>query len=1746
MKKNSSLLHLILLLTAFSCSHYELIAAIKPNNYLPQKNSKTGFIENKGQIINQNNKPNPSELYLLNTPGFNVQLRASGWSYDLIGARDTAQGSREDDLSDHASRITRHDSSIEHRASSIQYHRIDITLLNADPNCKLIPSGVLPDYFNYYTAACPSEGVKNVRQYGRIIYENIYPDIDLEFFTDPEHNYKYNFVIRPGGNINDIRLKIDGPDQTVVRHGTLKFRTRFGNVEELIPESYYFLNNSKVAINAGFQKINNEFYGFTLDRSLPENSELVIDPTAIRLWGTYYGGTNDEELGQCSVDNAGDVYLAGFTNSSNNIASIGSYQDTLTGSYDGFLIKFNAAGQRLWGTYFGGTSYDELSNASIIIDKSANIYISGNTRSTSGIASPGAHQTIFGGGQYDCFIEKFSQAGNRIWGTYYGGAFADNAGNVTVDKNGNIFLSGQTASDTGIATSGSYQPNRYNNSVDAFLAKFDSNGVRQWGTYYGGESNDLSEACTTDGSGNVFFCGLTNSQINIASPGAFQTIYGGGTYDAYLVKFSPGGQRDWATYYGGSNEERGFGCTANNAGEVCLVGETNSPDAIGSTGCYQPVLGGMYDAFIVKFDSLGQRLWGTYYGGPDYDIAYSCTFGWNNYIFLVGCSKSTNKISTPNSYQPVLAGPQNGMLVKFDTSGQRQWGTYYGGNVWDWFLKCSYVKDDTLYLAGGTESSNNIASQGAWQQILGGGQDGMLIKFLDCWPIDTAGPIIGPVNVCKPSAGVSYSIPSLDHAVNYVWTLPSGFTISTGSGTNQITLDIDVSAVAGNIWVKGMNKCGESGDSALLVVNVNTPPSPVINGPNNTCAGTGKVYLTATGKTNYQWSVSAGGVITLGGSTTDNTATVTWNTTGTQHVYVNYADANGCSAAAPTDFVVLVTPSPVVDITINASATNVCSGTLVTFTATPVNGGGVPSFLWKVNGLNVGGNTPVYSYTPLNNDVVTCELTSSITGCIMNNPATSNSIPMTVIPNLPVSVTIAPNANPVCAGTCTDLTATVINGGTSPTFQWLVNGNNVYLSNSNLTNGLVAYYPFNGNANDASGNGNNGTVNGAILSNDRFGNTNSAYNFNGTTDIINCGHNSSLQLTNSLTISTWFRSNGSSINGEYLISKTTTPGNYEYCIAVVDLQSVSQLLAAVGGTNFVEAGIGINPTINIWHHVAATFNFPGYLIIYYDGTYVDSTVTTGAILPTAQDLVIGCIRPSGEPTIRYFTGDIDDIRIYNRALTDCEISQLYLEGTSSFSLTPNNGDLITCTVNSNAICTANNPSTSPPVSITVNPNLPVSITITASQNPFCLGSSVTFTATPTNGGTTPSYLWKVNGINAGTNSPNFSYIPANNDQVFCILNSSELCTSGNPASSVTITMIQNNSLPAGVTISASANPFCPGSSVTFTASPVNGGTTPSYQWKVNGINSGTNPTYTYNPVNGDSIRCIMTSNLSCVTGNPVSSSNIIMNGNLAPVVTFTSCFDTITRINAKPIKLKGGIPLGGTYSGPGVNSITGVFTPALAGVGTHTITYSYTNAALCTASKPISILNLPSSILNCGNTLTDPRDNKVYQTVQIGSQCWMAEELNYGTEIPNNQDQRDNCIPEKYSTHLSPLTTHSFYQWDELMAYDDTPADQGFCPPGWHIPSENDWNILFANYINSSFAGSPLKYSGYSGFNALLSGVRDIKKGWDLQGFATFFWSSTPSGRIKAWAHGMNEVDPSVSSYPSSRANAFSVRCLKD
>ncbi len=504
-------------------------------------------------------------------------------------------------------------------------------------------------------------------------------------------------------------------------------------------------------------------------------------------------------------------------------------------------------------------------------------------------------------------------------------------------------------------------------------------------------------------------------------------------------------------------------------------------------------------------------------------------------------------------------------------------------------------------------------------------------------------------------------------------------------------------------------------------------------------------------------------------------------------------------------------------------------------------------------------------------------------------------------------------------------------------------------------------------------------------------------------------------------------------------------------------------------------------------------------------------------------------------------------------------------GTNSptFTYTPNDGDIVIVNCQSSIVnCVSNNPATSNTVTMTVNPNLTLSVTVTPSSNPVCQGEPVTFVGAANNGGPTPLYQWFVNGVNMFTGSPVYTYTPTDGDIVIVHCQSSIVnCISNNPATSAPLTMVVNTGLPAGVTITASDNPFCPGTAVTFTGAAMHGGSTPLWQWLVNGsiVFTGS-PVYTFTPQSGDSIRCIMTSNLTCVTGNPATSNTIVMAEKPKPNVTFTACFDTITTVNAKPFKLKGGLPIGGTYSGPGVNSTTGIFTPSLAGPGNHQITYTYQNTYGCEATKQSLIHTFTQSLIQCGSPFTDIRDGKVYLTVQIGSQCWFQKNLEYGITIPDNIPQTDNCIPEKFSYHIppvtrhlspvtnhaSPVTRHDLYQWDELMQYQTAEGSQGLCPPGWHVPTEADWTILMNYYLGNGRAGRPLQDTVINGFKALRSGVFYLNSSWSFLDFATMFWSSTLSGSDRALAHGMNLYNFSVSLYPASRGNAFGVRCLRD
>lgn len=420
-----------------------------------------------------------------------------------------------------------------------------------------------------------------------------------------------------------------------------------------------------------------------------------------------------------------------------------------------------------------------------------------------------------------------------------------------------------------------------------------------------------------------------------------------------------------------------------------------------------------------------------------------------------------------------------------------------------------------------------------------------------------------------------------------------------------------------------------------------------------------------------------------------------------------------------------------------------------------------------------------------------------------------------------------------------------------------------------------------------------------------------------------------------------------------------------------------------------------------------------------------------------------------------------------------------------------------------------------------------------------------------------TYTWQINGVTqvSTTNEIyvtwDLPYTPAGSPYTITVQEKSAAGCYGD----VKTGQVQVNAiLPVSVSVTASQNPACSGVAVTFTANVINGGTSPSYNWILNGSPAGaTSGTYTYMAMAGDVVSCEVNSNAKCVVNNPAMSAPVTMQVNTSPVVTFVPCYDVITSVEAKPFKLKGGLPLNGSYSGGGIwvnNPDPGMFNPQVAPTGPVPVTYTYTNADGCSGSAVGIIQNNPAPVgFICGSDWTDIRDGKIYPTVQIGSQCWLAENLNYGTKIQSSQVQSDNCVIEKYCYNNDPVNCSGFgglYQWDELMRYDNTPASQGICPPGWHVPVESEWNTLLGFYGGNGNAGDSLQNPASPGFHALPGGVLYLNNTWSFKGLATLFWSSTPAGQINIISHGMNNIDPSVSYYESARSNAFPVRCLRD
>lgn len=667
------------------------------------------FMENRGQVADERSKPQPQILFTSNSNDAKIFITATGihYQFNKTDSHKESTGSKGEKQGNIQRQILQ------------STYRFSLVLQGANPQPKVCTQQQSLYTENYYLPHCP-DGITNVRGYQKIILQNVYPNIDWVLYSKGGF-MEYDFLVHQGGNPANIRLKVKDVEKvSITPQGELLMETALGEVREKAPVSY--VDGRKVATR--FKQFQDGTIGF--DVKPQPGKELRIDPSV--TWATYYGGSGRDFGYSCTTDASGNVYLAGTTTSTSGIAS-GGFQNTYNGgTYNGdaFLVKFGPGGSRLLATYYGGAG--EENSRGCATDASGNVYLAGITTSTDNIAAGGFQNTQGDGGGYnDGFLVKFSSSGSRLWATYYGGTDEDNVRACATDGSGNIYLAGYTLSANAISFNG-FQ-NAYSGGHDGFLAKFAPDGSRLWATYFGDTGYDIGAACATDASGNVYLAGQTNSTANIAS-GGFQNTQadGGVNRDAYLAKFSPGGSRIWATYYGGTNYDYGYACTTDGSGNVYLAGQTSSASGISFNGFQNTYSGNYADAFLAKFNSDGTRQWATYYGGNYGAYGASCATDAGDNVFLAGFTTSTNNIAADGFQNAYGGGNADAFLVKLNSSGNRVWGSYYGGSGQDEGSCCTVDASSNVYLTGSTQSGAGIAS-GGFQNTYGGTSDAFLAKI---------------------------------------------------------------------------------------------------------------------------------------------------------------------------------------------------------------------------------------------------------------------------------------------------------------------------------------------------------------------------------------------------------------------------------------------------------------------------------------------------------------------------------------------------------------------------------------------------------------------------------------------------------------------------------------------------------------------------------------------------------------------------------------------------------------------------------------------------------------------------------------------------------------------------------------------------------------------------------------------------------------------------------------------------------
>lgn len=606
----------------------------------------------------------------------------------------------------------------------LKFHAYSVDFIGSNKVPVILSKEASEDYVNFFIGKNPANWASNVHQYKTISILELYNFIDV-IYSGGSQSIKYNFIVKPHGNPDEIKLQYTGVKDIQLKNNDLHISTSVSESIEQKPFVFQIINGDTIEIPSKYV-LDNNIVSFKLLKEYDHSKVLIIDP--LLVFAAQSGSTADNFGMTATYDSRGSLYSGGTAFNVGYPTTIGAYDVTYNGnSADGFtdvvITKYDSSGTYLrYSTYLGGTTSSEIVT-SLIVDKNDNLCLYGATGSSDFPTTVSCYDNTFNGGEFlnypqngtlfnsgtDVYVAKFNSIGTAlIASTFLGGTKNDGVNNnintssydslmfnygdqfrgeIQIDINDDIYVVSSTQSLDFPAVNAI--DNSLNGNQDAILVKLNANLTSIiYSTFIGGNDKDCGNGIALDDSLNVYITGGTCSNDFFTTTGSYKPNYNGGKTDGYICKIKYDGSVIVnSTFIGTSSYDQSYFIQLDNNTDVYIFGQSQG---------VIPVTPGVFSKansrqFIQKLNnSLDTLLASTVIGNGSSQInispsAFSVDCAGNIYLSGWGASLFTsfgvtNMPITANAIQSTTDGHNFYIMVLGPNMGSLIFGSYFGGN----------------------------------------------------------------------------------------------------------------------------------------------------------------------------------------------------------------------------------------------------------------------------------------------------------------------------------------------------------------------------------------------------------------------------------------------------------------------------------------------------------------------------------------------------------------------------------------------------------------------------------------------------------------------------------------------------------------------------------------------------------------------------------------------------------------------------------------------------------------------------------------------------------------------------------------------------------------------------------------------------------------------------------------------------------------------------------------------------------